>query len=41
MGSSPGKTEDYKIGICCFCPKHTVLGSKNKDRLAVRSVWVE
>jgi hypothetical protein len=26
-----GKTKDYKIGICCFSAKHTVLRSKSKD----------
>ena len=29
-----GKTKDYKIGICCFSAKHTVLRSKSKDQLA-------
>jgi hypothetical protein len=28
-----GQTKDYKIGIFCFSAKHTVLRSKNKDRL--------
>ena len=30
MGScpGPGQTKDYKIGICCFSAKHTVLRSK-------------
>jgi hypothetical protein len=23
-----GQTKDYKIGICCFSTKHTVLSSK-------------
>ena len=22
-----GQTKDYKIGICCFSPKHTALSS--------------
>jgi hypothetical protein len=25
---------DYKIGICCFTTKHSVLRRKNKDWLA-------
>jgi hypothetical protein len=29
-----GKTKDYKIGICCFSTKHTVLRRKSKDWLA-------
>jgi hypothetical protein len=28
------QTKDYKIGICCFSPKHAVLRSKSKDWLA-------
>ena len=28
------QTKDYKIGICCFFPKHAVLRSKSKDWLA-------
>ena len=27
--------KDYKIGICCFSPKHTALRSKNSDWLAL------
>ena len=27
----PGQTEDIKIGICCFSPKHAALRSKSKD----------
>jgi len=29
-----GQTKDYKIVICCFSDKHTVLRRKNKDWLA-------
>jgi hypothetical protein len=29
-----GQTNDYGIGICCFCAKHTALKKKNKDWLA-------
>ena len=29
-----GQTEDYKIGICCFSAKHTVLRRKTKNWLA-------
>jgi hypothetical protein len=29
-----GQTKDYKIGICCFCAKHTALRRKSKDWLA-------
>ena len=29
-----GKTEDYKIGICCFSAKHAALRRKSKDWLA-------
>ena len=29
-----GQTEDYKIGICCFCDKHATLRSKSKDCVA-------
>jgi hypothetical protein len=29
-----GKTKDYKIDICCFSAKHTVLRCKSKDWLA-------
>ena len=29
-----GQTKSYKIGICCFSPKHTALRSKCVDRLA-------
>jgi hypothetical protein len=37
VGSNPGwvKTEDDKIGICCFCVKHAALSSKSKDWLAL------
>jgi hypothetical protein len=28
-----GQTKDYKIGICCFCAKHTALNRKSKDWL--------
>jgi hypothetical protein len=28
-----GKTNDYKIGMCCFSAKYTALRSKNKDWL--------
>ena len=27
------QTKDYKIGICCFSPKHVALRSKNSDWL--------
>jgi hypothetical protein len=30
-----GQTKDYKIGICCFSDKHTVLRRNSKDWL----VW--
>ena len=26
-----GPTKEYKIGICCFSPKHAALRSKIKD----------
>ena len=26
-----GQTKDYKIGMCCFSAKHTVLRRKGKD----------
>ena len=29
-----GQTKDYRIGICCFSSKHTVLRRKSKDWLA-------
>jgi len=29
-----GQAKDYKIGICCFYAKHTLLRSKSKDMLA-------
>ena len=29
-----GHTKDYKIGICCFFPKHVGLWSKIKDWLS-------
>ena len=29
-----GQTKDYKIGICCFCAKHSALTGKSKDWLA-------
>jgi hypothetical protein len=29
-----GQTKNYKIGICCFSAKHTVLRRKSKDWLA-------
>ena len=29
-----GQTKDYKIGLCCFSAKHTVLRRKSKDWLA-------
>jgi hypothetical protein len=29
-----GQTKDYKIGICCFSAKHTVLRRKRKDGFA-------
>jgi hypothetical protein len=28
------QTKDYKIGICCFSPKHAILRNKSKDWLA-------
>ena len=28
-----GQTKDYKIGICCFCAKHTALSRKSKNWL--------
>ena len=34
FGRRSGKTKDYKIGICCFSTKHTVLRNKSKDWLA-------
>jgi hypothetical protein len=30
----PIQIKDYKIGVCCFSAKHTVLRSKSKDWLA-------
>ena len=30
----PGQTKDYKIGICCFSAKRTILKRKIKDCLA-------
>ena len=32
-----GQTTDYKIGICCFSAKYTVLKSKSKDSFA----WIQ
>ena len=29
-----GPTNDYRIGICCFSAKHTLLRRKSKDWLA-------
>jgi hypothetical protein len=29
-----GQTNDYKIGICCFSPKHGAIRRKSKDWLA-------
>ena len=29
-----GQTKHYKIGMCCFSAKHTVLGRKSNDWLA-------
>ena len=29
-----GQTNDYEIGICCFCAKHAALSIKIKDWLA-------
>jgi hypothetical protein len=29
-----GQSKDYKIGICCFSAKHTVLRRKSKDWLS-------
>jgi hypothetical protein len=29
-----GQTKNYKIDICCFSAKHTVLRRKSKDWLA-------
>ena len=29
-----GQTKDYKIGICCFSAKHTLLRRKSKDWLS-------
>jgi hypothetical protein len=29
-----GQTKDYKIGNCCFSPKHARLRRKSKDWLA-------
>ena len=29
-----GQTKNYEILICCFSAKHSVLKSKNKNRLA-------
>jgi hypothetical protein len=29
-----GQTKDYKIGICCFSPRHAALRRKCKDWLA-------
>jgi len=34
VGSSPGQTKDYKVGICCFSAKHASLRSNSKDWLA-------
>ena len=36
LGFEPwsGQTKNYKIGICCFSAKHTVLWRKSKDWLA-------
>jgi hypothetical protein len=28
------QTNEYKIGMCCFCAKHAALRRKNKDWLA-------
>ena len=30
-----GKTQDFKIGICCFSVKHTALRSKSNDWLTL------
>jgi hypothetical protein len=29
------QTKDYKLGICCFYAKHTLLRRKSKDWLAL------
>jgi hypothetical protein len=34
VGPRSGQTKDYKIGICCFSAKHTILRRKSKDWLA-------
>jgi hypothetical protein len=40
-----GKTKDYRIGICCFSAKPTVLRRMSKDWLAQNqdnvSEWVD
>ena len=33
-----GQTKDYKIGICCFCAKHTALRRKSKDWMAQNQI---
>ena len=35
-----GQIKDYKIGICCFSAKHTVLRSKSKDSLASEAIYL-
>ena len=32
--SRSGQSKDYRIGICCFSAKHTVLRTKSKDQFA-------
>ena len=34
IGFSLGQATDFKIGICYFCAKRIVLGSRSKDWLA-------
>ena len=34
FGPRSGQTKVFKVGICCFFPKHAALRRKSKDWLA-------
>jgi hypothetical protein len=40
LALSAGQAKDNKIGICCFCAKHTVLRKKSEDWLARNQDYV-
>jgi len=40
VGPRSGKTQDYKIGICCFSTKHAVLRKRERAKTGLLRIRI-